>query len=91
MVMSENSNYIQSRESQTQIKKLVRKIQVRIGRKLKCLCKICLLNVLFPGSPNECIRLSRRGNHSLSAKSVLKMKRVRFLWKRSNSVKSVLK
>jgi len=31
------------------------------------------------------------GTSSLSAKSVLKIKSVRFLWKSSNSVKSVLK
>jgi len=31
------------------------------------------------------------GTCSLSAKGVLKMKSVRFLWKRSNSAKSVLK
>jgi len=31
------------------------------------------------------------GTSSLSAESVLKIKSVRFLWKRSNSVKSVLK
>jgi len=31
------------------------------------------------------------GTSSLRGKSVLKMKRVRFLWERSNSVKSVLK
>ena len=31
------------------------------------------------------------GTSSLSAKSVLKIKSVRFLWKRSNSVKTVLK
>jgi len=80
--MSEDSNYIQSTESQTQINETCKK-NSSLHRKLKSLCKICLFNVVFLGNPNECIRLLRRKNRSsLSAKSV------RFLWKRSNSVKN---
>ena len=43
------------------------------------------------GALMNVFKYREEGTSSLSAKSVLKIKSVRFLWKRSNSVKTVLK
>jgi len=81
--MSENSNYIQSRESQAQINETSKK-NSSSHRKLRSLNYVCLM--LFSLGTLMNVRLSRRNNRSsLSSKSV------RFIWKRSNSVKTVLK